>query len=277
MKFTRRRKCSDFTNPKPTCYTKGQLIEFANDWNKQNKDNKIKNIRSLNKTKLWLELRKRHKTVHEDQWSKKTRKSNSRFAPKVPNEWNKNPNSWLSDDDISQAMVRYKKKFPKFHFLEPAPIDFDVKDYSGRCAYSNLCNYTYPGLAKKYNSFGAIFNTDPHDKSGQHWIALYVDLKNGEISYFDSVSDPPPKEVKKLIERFKREGEIHLKDKTISVNYNKTRHQLGNTECGVYCLAFIHHMIINGDFDAFAQERVPDNKIVKLRSYFFDDVTGLYD
>ena len=83
----------------------------------------------------------------------KPKKLPNHFRPKVPNEWNKNPNSWLSDADISRAMRRYEKKFPKFHFLEPAPIDFDTKDNYGRCAYSNLCNYSYSDLAKKYNSF----------------------------------------------------------------------------------------------------------------------------
>tara|TARA_B100001079_G_C16057070_1_gene359701 strand:- start:395 stop:511 length:117 start_codon:yes stop_codon:yes gene_type:complete len=36
-------------------------------------------------------------------------------------------------------------------------------------------------------------------------------------------------------------------------------------------------MLINGNFDSFTQERIPDEKIVKLRAYFFDDVTGVYD
>tara|TARA_X000000368_G_scaffold184431_1_gene145631 strand:+ start:979 stop:1827 length:849 start_codon:yes stop_codon:yes gene_type:complete len=280
MKLTRRRKCSDFTNPKPTCYTKDDLLAFSSDWNSEHPENKIKNAKSLTKQNLWIELRKRHKTIHEDLWPKKTRKTkktSKSFAPKVPSQWNKNPNSWLSDADILRAMRRYEKKFPKFHFLEPAPIDFDTKDHHGRCAYSNLCNYSYSDLAKKYNSFAAIFNTDPHDKSGQHWIAFFVNLKKGEISYFDSVADPPPKEVKNLINRFAKEGQAYLKNKTIKVNYNKTRHQLGNTECGVYCLAFVHHMLINGNFDSFTQERIPDEKIVKLRAYFFDDVTGVYD
>tara|TARA_B100001996_G_scaffold288651_1_gene228911 strand:+ start:1360 stop:2208 length:849 start_codon:yes stop_codon:yes gene_type:complete len=282
MKFTRRRRCSDFTNPKPTCYTKTQLIDLVKEWNKNNPNEKINKASSLSKTAIWKELRNRHKTDHEDKWvkySNKTRRNLkcNRFAPKVPDSWESQPNTWLSDEDISKAMCIYEKKFKKFHFLEPAPIDFDTKKSSGKCAYSNLCNYTYKDLAKKYNSFGAIFNTDPHDKGGQHWIALFVNLKKGEIFYFDSVGDKPPKEVQSLINRFRSEGEKYLNIDSVSVRINKTRHQHGNTECGIYCLAFIHHMLTNGDFSIFDNERIPDNEIITLRSYFFDDIKGIYN
>ena len=47
MQLTRRRRCSDLKSPKPTCYTKKELIELALDWNSKNKTNKIINIRSV--------------------------------------------------------------------------------------------------------------------------------------------------------------------------------------------------------------------------------------
>jgi hypothetical protein len=34
-----------------------------------------------------------------------------------------------------------------------------------------------------------VFNTDPQDKPGQHWIAVYVD-KGGKGEYFDSYGLP---------------------------------------------------------------------------------------
>ena len=46
----------------------------------------------------------------------KPKKLPNHFCTKVPNEWNKNPNSWLSDADISRAMRRYEKNFPNFIF-----------------------------------------------------------------------------------------------------------------------------------------------------------------
>ena len=44
-----------------------------------------------------------------------------------------------------------------------------------------------------------VFNTDPHDRSGQHWFSLYIDLKGKNIKnkpciyYFDSLASKPKK------------------------------------------------------------------------------------
>ena len=278
MQLTRRRRCSDLKSPKPTCYTKKELIELALAWNSKNKNNKIINIRSLSKQLLWKELRLRNKTIHEDKWIKggKTRRLRKSFAPLVPKEWLNEPNQWLSDEDLFEAMKAYEKRFKKFLFLYPAPIDFDTKDNVGRCAYSQLCNYSYSELEKKYDQFGAIFNTDPHNKPGQHWIAMFIDFKKREISFFDSIGDEPPKEVYKLLQRFHDEGTSKNED-PIKININRKRHQYGSTECGVYCLFFIHHMLTNGDFEKLSKQRITDEQIMKFRGYFFDDIHGIYN
>jgi len=39
------------------------------------------------------------------------------------------------------------------------------------------------------NPGAVICNTDPHDKPGAHWVAMYVDGDVGE--YFDSYGLPP--------------------------------------------------------------------------------------
>ena len=36
-----------------------------------------------------------------------------------------------------------------------------------------------------------VCNTDPHDKPGEHWVAMYFDGERGE--YFDSFGRKPPK------------------------------------------------------------------------------------
>ena len=40
---------------------------------------------------------------------------------------------------------------------------------------------------KSLNKIGIIFNTDPHNKSGSHWISLFIDVKKKIICFFDSV------------------------------------------------------------------------------------------
>ena len=288
MVYTRRRKCSDFSPPKPTCYTKDQLLGLAKDWNSAHPKNKITSITRMNKQNLWVELQKKHGTYHEDQWirrSKKTRKNprpyEAAFLPKVPAGWNANiddEKNWLSSEDINRVMHAYEKQFRKFNFAEIVPIDFGTKTLTGKCAFieSNLCNEKYANLAKKYTTFAIVFNTDTHDGPGQHWISMFVDFKKGEICYFDSVGDAPPTQVKKLIERLQKEGNAHHK-RPVKVFINKTRHQLKNTECGIYCLVFVRHMLMNGDFNQFSNYRLADEDAFKYRSYFFDDLHGVYD
>lgn len=278
----KRRKCSNFTAPKPTCYKKSQLEDFARDWNLNNPANKITNIQHQSKQKLWDELRNRHGTDREETWVERTshidkKRAKTAFAPIVPNEWRKNKNAWLSDEDIHNVMSLCEKNYEGFHFLEPAPIDFDTKTRYGTCAYSGLCNYTYKDLATRYKTFGAIFNTDKHNEPGQHWIALFVNLEKGEISYFDSVGKGPPEEIQKLILRFEKQGNEYFGMKKVKVNINKTQHQYGNTECGIYCLAFIYHMLETDNFTKFNIRRIDDKTISRLRAFFYDDIHGIYE
>lgn len=44
-----------------------------------------------------------------------------------------------------------------------------------------------------------VCNTDPHDKPGEHWIAMYIDDDHGE--YFDSFGRVPPKVFKDYLNR----------------------------------------------------------------------------
>ena len=44
-----------------------------------------------------------------------------------------------------------------------------------------------------------VCNTDPHDKPGQHWIAMYFDGQHGE--YFDSLGREPAKVFKDYMNR----------------------------------------------------------------------------
>ena len=39
-----------------------------------------------------------------------------------------------------------------------------------------------------------VFNTDPREKSGTHWVAVYID-KNGKGEYFDSFGKKPQKDI----------------------------------------------------------------------------------
>ena len=285
MNKTRRRRCSNYSLPKPTCYTKAQLIEFAEEWNTLHVNDKIKNIKSFNKAALWNELKQKYGTSLEHSWihtlpKTRRKKAEQSFVPTVPQNWNNDiddTTNWLSTDDILNVLRSYEKRYKKFSLGEIVPIDFDVKDENGECAFirSNLCKDHYCDLAKKYNTFAIVFNTDTHDGDGQHWISMFVNLKKGEICYFDSVGDTPPIQVKRLIERLRLEGSSCLK-KPVKVFINTVKHQKQNTECGMYCLNFIHHMLTNGNFFDFNKQQISDEQVFQSRKYFFDDLNNIY-
>ena len=120
---------------------------------------------------------------------------------------------------------------------------------------------------------GVVFNTDPHNASGQHWFSIYIDLvgKNMKnkptIYYFDSVADNPQQEilefVQKLQEQFKDMG------KTLDVVYNDIKHQYENTECGVYSIHFITSMLKGMQFRNYVNNINSDRQMREMRNLFF--------
>jgi len=305
MTYTlKKKKCNNFDNHKITCYTKKKLINIAKKWNNDNPNKKIKYIQNKTKFILWNDLKNNFNTNREEKWLQFTSKpflenisnyrdktkgqrggSTVQSPPRVPKEWKYNKNKWLSNIDISKAMKYYQDKYKRFHFIDPAPIDFDEKDTNNNCLHSKLCKYNYESLYRKYDYFGIIFNTDPHDKPGQHWIALFIHLKKGEISFFDSTGDQPPDEIQEFINKFEKEGKQVLglgETENIKININKMQHQKLDSECGIYCLAFIHHMLVtDGDFSIFSTVEVfwnnslPPQSDKELQSQLskFGDVT----
>ena len=73
---------------------------------------------------------------------------------------------------------------------------------------------------------------------------MFVNIRKAKIFFFDSTGDPPPKEVKELIKKIKEQGAKLKKPIRFVVDSNEgIEHQYGNTECGVYSLFFIVHML----------------------------------
>ena len=196
------------------------------------------------------------------------------FAPESPEEWKKNPNEWLSSIEIMDVMKQYEKAYKCFDFIGPSPIDFDTKKLYGECVWDELCNFSVENQLKNGKTkIGIIFNTDPHDKPGQHWISMFVNIKNNSIFFFDSVGDKAPPEIMKLVERIKEQGLKLNTKKVFKFDSNEgVEHQYGNTECGVYSLYFIVHMLEDKTTDHYLKTHVlKDEYINKFRHIYFND------
>ena len=196
-----------------SCYTDKSLYKLRDLWNARHPDVKIntndtKEIHKLlteylssvcNKESCWMKQKKDFGPISSEM--------SDSFAPESPEEWKKNPNEWLSSLDIMKVMKQYEKAYKCFDFIGPSPIDFDTRKIYGECVWEELCNFNLAQQIKKGKTkIGIIFNTDPHDKPGQHWISMFINIKKKHIFFFDSTGDKPTKEIMTLVNRIKEQG-----------------------------------------------------------------------
>ncbi len=140
------------------------------------------------------------------------------FKPAIPLKWEDNPIEWASTTDIDDVLKQYEGKYDDFKYLGAVPIDFDKKMTPDMCVSDDLCKIDAKGLWKDgKRRVGMVFNLDPHDKPGSHWVSMLID-KNGGIYYFDSVGKYPPVEVERLMDRVANQLNDGILDGTVDKN-----------------------------------------------------------
>jgi hypothetical protein len=242
-----------------TCYSDTDLYKLRDMWNARHPDRPIK---TKNTKKIWEQLKEYYATIcnKESCWVRQMTKNTKleqelldAFAPEAPKDWKKNPNEWLSSLDILQVMNQYEKKYKCFDFLGPSPIDYDTHKLYGECVWEELCHFKLSEQLKKgHNKIGVIFNLDPHYKGGSHWVSLFINVKQKTIFFFDSAGEPIPKQIEKFVNTVIEQGKQLPEpiDFKFDQNY-PVEHQYGNTECGIYSIFFVTHMLedkINGHY-----------------------------
>jgi len=263
-----------------SCYTNKSLIRLKNLWNARHPDMQIKSNEAIiihsfiskhlnnvcNNELCWLSQKGDFGNIREQ--------FKDSFAPVSPKEWIKSPNEWLSSIDIMKVMKQYENAYKCFEFIGPSPIDFDTKMLYGECVWDELCNFSLDKLLLKGKSkIGIIFNTDPHYKSGEHWISMFINIKKGKIFFFDSVGTSAPLEIKNLVNRIKEQGK--KLSPPINFEYDENHpieHQYGNTECGMYSIFFIVHMLEDKFTGQYLKTHIlKDKYIQKFRKVYFNN------
>lgn len=275
-------RCSPKTKgnkKKYTCFGGETLFKLKELWNARHPDDKIE---SNDDKSIWNQLNQKLSGVcnKESCWLKQkfvdgklNKELETSFAPVSPKEWEKNPNEWLSSTDILDVMKQYEKTYPCFDFIGPSPIDFDTHKLYGECVWEELCHFNIAEeIKKKRFKIGMIFNLDPHYKGGSHWVSMFVNIKKGEIFYFDSAGDKIPGQIMRLVNRIIKQGNqlqipIHFKfDQNFPVE-----HQYGDTECGVYALYFIAHMLEDRHNSTYFKTHILDDKYMEtFRKVYFN-------
>jgi len=264
-----------------SCFSSDDLYKLRDLWNLRHPDAVI----TSNEPKdVWDILKKNMSSVcnKESCWLKQNFINNSKvkkeledaFAPSSPSEWKKNPNEWLSSVDILNVMKQYEKAYKCFEFIGPSPIDYDVKKQYGECVWNELCNFNLKEQIKNGKTkIGVVFNTDPHYLGGSHWVSLFINIKRKKIFYFDSAGDEIPKRIKKFVDNVIEQGKS-LKNRIdfeFDQNY-PVEHQYGNTECGIYGIYFIVHMLEDKINEHYLKTHIlKDEYMTKFRKVYFND------
>lgn len=171
---------------------------------------------------------------------------------------------WLSTLDINGVLSQYEEKYPDFKFLGAVPIDFEDLSY---LPFKKIDFKEF--IDNGVKRLGVIFNLDEHYKSGSHWVSLFTDLDKGQIYFSDSYGTAVPKRIATFMGKIKNFLE-KCNHKNIDIRHNKTQHQKGNSECGVYSINFILRLLKGKTFDHITRKRLTDEKVNKCRNIYFN-------
>jgi hypothetical protein len=266
-------------NTNYTCFSNSDLYKLKDMWNARHPD---RPINTKNTKQIWILLKEYYATIcnKESCWVRQMTKNTKQeqelldaFAPESPKEWKKNPNEWLSSIDILQVMNQYEKKYKCFDFLGPSPIDYDTHKLYGKCVWEELCHFDLvKHLQKKYNKIGIIFNLDPHYKGGSHWVSLFINIKNKTIFFFDSTGEQIPPQINKFVNTVIEQGKQLPKPINLKFDQNyPVEHQYGNTECGIYSIFFIIHMLEDKITGHYLKTNIlKDEYIEKFRKVYYN-------
>ena len=277
------KKCApSITFSEGSCFSLKELLYIAKSYNNHLKNQKVTDIKryiivSDSKIDLISELSKKIKECDSDQlcWLKWASKDTEKqtFRPKGPTI----KSQWLSTTDINNILDQYEHKYDGFLSLGAVPVDFWKLNLLSSKKNFNLDEMCKDGI----NKLGMVINLDEHWQSGSHWVALFANLKDNKIYFSDSYGIKPTKRIIDFIKTIsvwchKRNilnsndnnldtesiflsSEPNKYEQIMDIRYNKTRHQRGNSECGVYSVNFILRLLKGDTFDEIISKRIPDS------------------
>lgn len=185
-------------------------------------------------------------------------------------------NNWLYNVDIDRAMNPYMKKYRDFIFLGAFPIDFDASKQNISPHWYNVCTpvreLDIGSLVQRgITRIGAVFNTQPHNQGGEHWVCTFIDVLHKRMYYYNSTGGSAPSEILTLRDKVLRQ--TNRLGHAVTFDQNTVKNQESSSECGVFCLWFINGMLEHKNFQDMVQRAPDDNwmKHVGRRAFFLHD------
>jgi Ulp1 family protease len=109
---------------------------------------------------------------------------------------------------------------------------------------------------------GIIFNLDPHDRPGSHWVCAYINLRKMAAYYYDSYGYEPCAQIRRLLRRCREQG-------CAEIIWNDIRHQRKKSECGTYCMFIIISLLKGASFSELCKNRVDDDTMNSVRDLLY--------
>ena len=256
---------------KGSCFNRQDLIRIIDKYNKHYPSNRIiYDPRQTPDDVLWENIRQKLADRCKDQewcWLDQEFLSNDahiqdRYKPPKPIR----PRKWLSTRDIDNVLKQFENTHKYFKFMGTVPIDFDevIDEYKN----INICKlHQEQGITQ----YGFVFNLDPHDRRGSHWVSMFMDVgcEYPFIGFFDSYASPTPRPIRELIKKLQQQVETCMSPITLTYMSNTVQHQHENTECGVYSLYFIFQCLNGYSFKQITENIILDDEINTWRHFFF--------
>lgn len=189
-------------------------------------------------TKLWSYLQTTTPACHQNETCiLKTAGPNMAtevLAPIQPKGWTSkmgHESTFWTSTDIRRVMTQYEEAYPTFSNIPPPYINYDTRLPNGQCVSPELCAFSLADFRQQGKTdICIIFNTDTYGGEGIHWIFVYINIPQHHVVFFDSLGDPPPKEINRFVSQLKKQ-EPRMKYTRIC-----KPHQKLDGECGTYCV-----------------------------------------
>ena len=243
--------------------------------------------RARTPSKRYIELAKEASPIFGTKMSEEKRLSEIERLKSIPNQ--------TRQDKV--ALFSYIRNLPaKFAENEDEPIRLNFENKFGEGKYSNWRKGLYdtqihkimenkakrfvpvimsdeiptllPYVSHKTKEFGFIINSTSSKTSGQHWRAVFIDVPNSEIDYYDSLVSQPTKEflrdIKLLVDKINPSTYMKLK-------INMIKQQADDTEnCGFFSCAFLINRFKNKPFKNASggdKSDIGEYEIEKFKNY----------
>lgn len=188
-------------------------------------------------------------------------------------------NEWLSNINIDEVLEQWakpkkdkdenkKEDCTRFLHIYFQMRDFEIK--KTKLATINLANEYEKGMRR----FAVVINTDYSDGSGEHWFCIFGDFDRPDgsitLEYFNSSGILPLPEIHDWLYKTKKMLESHLKKNVKIVYVSRNALQKSNSECGVFCLAYIYCRLNGYDYPVFAKPgSLTDEAMYEFRKFLF--------